>query len=113
MIRVISVKILNGYIVKLKLNNGSNKIVDLKPFLRGPIFEPIKQNYKLFVSLKVDKTLGTIVWEDGADIDPDVLLGKYVLDRISDELPSKSFRTTQKKLAVSEGKTTYKLRTKK
>ncbi|MDP2208319.1 MAG: DUF2442 domain-containing protein [Bacteroidota bacterium] len=113
MIRVVSAKILNGYTVKLKLSNGSTKTVNLEPFLCGQIFEPLKQNYKLFASLKVDKTLGTIVWENGADIDPDVLLGKNVPERKSDELFSKSFRVTHKKLAVSEGKAIYKLRAKK
>ncbi len=113
MIRVVSAKILNGYTVKLKLSNGSTKTVNLEPFLCGQIFEPLKLNYKLFASLKVDKTLGTIVWENGADIDPDVLLGKNVSERISEKQTSKSYRVTNKILAVSELKAPYKKRIKK
>ncbi|MBM4429366.1 MAG: DUF2442 domain-containing protein [Chloroflexi bacterium] len=39
--------------------------------LRGPIFEPIQRDMRVFRSLKV--TEGTIAWDNGVDIDPDVL----------------------------------------
>ncbi|MEW5986958.1 MAG: hypothetical protein AB1791_10025 [Chloroflexota bacterium] len=31
----------------------------------------------MFRSVRVDDELGTLVWENGADIDPDVLYGLY------------------------------------
>jgi uncharacterized protein DUF2442 len=37
----------------------------------GPIFEPIRKDPSLFCSMRVEG--GTIVWPNGADIDPDVL----------------------------------------
>jgi hypothetical protein len=52
-------------------------MIDLEPFLRGPIFEPLKHDLDLFRSVKVDAELGTIVWDNGADIDPDVLYGTH------------------------------------
>jgi hypothetical protein len=112
MIRVVSAKILNGYLVKLKLSNGSAKTVDLEPFLRGLIFEPIKKSYELFRTLKVDKTLGTIVWENGADIDPDVLLGKKVHEQ-SYKLNNKRYsETSTHAFAVKELKPSYTKRRK-
>jgi len=78
MIEIRSVKPLEKFQVLLEFTNGEQKIVDLEPFLRGPIFEPLRQNHELFRSVRVDEELGTIVWENGADIDPDVLYGTHI-----------------------------------
>jgi hypothetical protein len=78
MILVNSVKVLHGFEVLLEFNNGEQKVVDLEPLLHGPIFEPIRQNPDVFRSVRVDEELGTIVWENGADIDPDVLYGTHI-----------------------------------
>ena len=77
MIEVRTVQVLDGFTVSLEFNTGERKNVDLEPFLRGPIFEPLKNNSNLFRTVRVDEELGTIVWENGADIDPDVLYGKH------------------------------------
>jgi hypothetical protein len=73
MIRVRSVTPLDSYKVRLTFTDQSEKIVDLAPYLLGPIFEPLKSNPDLFRAVAVDEQLGTIVWPNGADIDPDVL----------------------------------------
>ena len=78
MIRIKSVTPLEKYWVHLEFTNGEQKDVDLELFLRGAIFEPIKKDIKQFRSIRVDKELGTIVWENGADIDPDVLYGDKI-----------------------------------
>ena len=43
----------------------------LEKFLRGEIFGPIRKDPNVFRSVKVIG--GTIGWDNGADIDPDVL----------------------------------------
>lgn len=78
MVLVRSVKPLEKFRVLLEFSNGERKVVDLEPFLHGPIFEPIRENPELFRSVRVDEELGTIGWENGADIDPDVLYGTYI-----------------------------------
>ncbi len=78
MIEVRFVKPLEKFQVLLEFTNGMQKIVDLEPLLRGPIFEPLRQNLELFRAVCVDEELGTIVWENGADIDPDVLYGTHI-----------------------------------
>jgi hypothetical protein len=55
----------------LEFEDGSQKEVDLEPFLHGPIFEPIRNDRQLFRAVKIEG--GTIAWPNGADIDPDVL----------------------------------------
>ncbi|HEX5083761.1 MAG TPA: DUF2442 domain-containing protein [Blastocatellia bacterium] len=71
LVRVKSVEPLEGFKVRLTFQNGIVKEIDLEPFLQGPIFESIRNDVALFRSVKVvGKTIG---WENGADIDPDVL----------------------------------------
>ena len=62
-----------GYRVQIEFTDGTKKEIDLEPYLHGPIFDPIRNDPKLFRSLHVDQRMKTIVWENGADIDPDVL----------------------------------------
>ena len=38
----------------------------------GSVFRQIRENPDVFRSLKVDEKMGTIYWDNGADIDPDV-----------------------------------------
>lgn len=73
LVRIRAVQVLEGYKVRLEFTDGSRKEVDLEPYLRGPIFEPIRADLKMFRAVKVDRRAGTIVWDNGADIDPDVL----------------------------------------
>jgi hypothetical protein len=47
--------------------------IDLEPYLHGPIFEPIRRDLRIFRSVKVEPRMGMVVWDNGADIDPDVL----------------------------------------
>jgi Protein of unknown function (DUF2442) len=73
LVRIKSAKPLINFVVFLEFTNGTSREIDLEPFLRGKIFEPLRQNKNAFRAVKVDETMGTIVWENGADIDPDVL----------------------------------------
>ncbi len=73
MVRISSVEPLEGYTVRLGFTDGTVKELDLSMYLRGPIFEPIRNDLRVFRSVRVDPELETIVWDNGADIDPDVL----------------------------------------
>jgi hypothetical protein len=64
---------LAGFTVRVRFTDGSERDIDLDPYLRGPVFEPLRANRSLFEAVRVDPRLGTIVWPNGADIDPDVL----------------------------------------
>jgi len=66
----------DGFRVSLGFTDGSVGVVDLAPYLRGPIFEPLLHDPEAFRSVRVDPVLGTIVWPNGADLDPDVLRQK-------------------------------------
>lgn len=51
--------------------DGTRREIDLEPYLHGPIFEPIRNDPARFRAMKIQG--GTIAWDNGADIDPDVL----------------------------------------
>lgn len=57
--------------VRVTFDNRVVREVNLEPYLHGPIFAPIRADRALFCAVKVEG--GTIAWENGADIDPDVL----------------------------------------
>lgn len=65
-------KYISDYRLLLTFDNEITKIVDLEPYLKGNIFEPLK-NINYFKTVKVNNDIDTIVWENGADISPDFL----------------------------------------
>ena len=73
--RIHSVEPLEGFMLRLGFDDGSSREVDLEGDLWGPIFEPLRKDPQLFRQVRVDQELGTVVWPNGADMDPDVLHG--------------------------------------
>lgn len=71
------VEYLIEYILKITFDNNEIKIVNLKNFIEGEIFEPLKE-IDYFKSVKVDEDIETICWDNGADFSPEFLyeLGK-------------------------------------
>ncbi len=65
-------KYISDYKLLLTFDDEITKIVDLKPYLKGNIFKPLK-NINYFKTVKVNSDIDTIVWENGADISPDFL----------------------------------------
>ena len=74
-VRIRSVEPLGGFILRLGFDDGSTREVELEDDLCGPVFEPLRQDPQLFQQVRVDQELGTVVWPNGADLDPDVLHG--------------------------------------
>jgi len=72
---VVAAKALGDYRLYLRFEDGVEGAVDLAPHLsfRG-VFEPLR-NPAYFALVRVDPELGTVVWPNGADLDPDVLYG--------------------------------------
>jgi hypothetical protein len=73
--RVRSVEVLGDRRVRLTFTDDVEREVDLAPLLWGSVFEEIRLDDDVFRAVTVDLELGTMVWPNGADIDPDVLHG--------------------------------------
>jgi hypothetical protein len=75
-VRVTSVDVLGHYKLRLGFSDDSTRDVDLTGELHGPVFEPLADP-DYFAKVQVDDQLGTVVWPNGADLDPLVLHGDF------------------------------------
>ena len=71
---------ISDYKLILTFDDGVIKQVDLRQYLKGKIFEPLK-NIDYFKTVKVNSDIDTIVWDNGADMSPDFLyeIGEEVI----------------------------------
>jgi hypothetical protein len=76
LIAVTSVDVLAHYRLRLGFSDGSSSEIDLTGALQGPIFEALADP-AFFAQVHVDHELGTVVWPNGADLDPLVLHGDF------------------------------------
>ena len=69
--QVIEARYVSGYKIELVFNTGLRKTVDFSHWLKGPVFEPLRNRAefrKFFIAG------GTVCWPNGADIAPETLL---------------------------------------
>jgi len=88
MLRIAQVTPLHDFVVQLCLTDGSTKDVDLDRYLFGPVFAPLRADRNQFLKVHVDDAAGTIVWPNGADIDPDVLIYDRLPARLDSSPPT-------------------------
>jgi hypothetical protein len=67
---VTKAKYVRDYLIEVKFNDGTKKVIDFKPWLSGPIFKPLKSK-AYFKRFFIDGP--TIAWPNGADIAPETL----------------------------------------
>ncbi len=67
---VVSAEYRGGYRIHLMFSDESEKTVDFRPWLEGPVFEPLKDP-DYFRKFFLDG--GTVAWPNGADIAPETL----------------------------------------
>ncbi|HUY28335.1 MAG TPA: DUF2442 domain-containing protein [Candidatus Binataceae bacterium] len=72
LLRVREVKVLEDFKLRLTLTDGSVIERDVSHLLVGPVFDLIKRDRAVFAATRVEG--GTVVWPNGADLCPDVLI---------------------------------------
>ncbi len=72
-IDVTEVRVLSRYILEFTFETGESKVLDVEPLLKGPIFDELRRDYRLFKQVRADQEAGTITWPNGADISPRTL----------------------------------------
>jgi hypothetical protein len=70
---VVAVEIVGGYRIRVTFDDGASGVVDLEPRMKGPVFQELLADRKLFEAIRVDPDLGTIAWPNDADWDPETL----------------------------------------
>ena len=63
---------LDRFHLRLVLTDGSVLERDVERLLVSPVFDPVRDDLALFQSARVGH--GTVVWPNGADLCPDVLI---------------------------------------
>lgn len=73
---IVAAKALGGYRVRIRFEDGAEGDLDLSSQMSfGGVFAQLRDP-AYFAQVKVDPDLGTIVWPNGADLDPDVLYSR-------------------------------------
>ncbi len=76
-VNVVAVDVLEPYRLRLTFDDGLVRDADLAEcWTWGPAFEPLR-DFDVFKLVRVDEELGTIMWPNGADLDPNVLHGDF------------------------------------
>ena len=69
---IIAVEPVQDYRLRLRFEDDVEGVVDLAGLSFRGVFAPL-EDLTYFRQVRVDEGLGTIVWPNGADLDPDVL----------------------------------------
>ena len=72
LLRIREVLPVEGFRLRLTLTDGSTVERDITDLLVGPMFETIRKDAVAFRQVTVES--GTVVWPNGADLCPDVLI---------------------------------------
>lgn len=71
-LRIQLVEALEPFWLRLTLTDGEVVERDVQPLLRGPLFDPLIQDPARFAEARAE--YGTVVWPNGADLCPDMLI---------------------------------------
>jgi hypothetical protein len=72
-LRVLSAEVVGASSLLVSFNNGVTKQVNLRPLLRGPVFEPLLDP-AYFARMELEPGFGVTTWPNGADLAPEALL---------------------------------------
>jgi hypothetical protein len=70
--RVIGFEYLEGFVMRVTFNDGSEQTIDFGPVLYGPIFGALRDPV-LFRQAELVDYAGCLEWPNGADFDPETL----------------------------------------
>ena len=86
---VVSVAQIGPFRLRLRFDDGAEGELDIKEMTTFEgVFEPLNDP-SFFSRVRVDPEAGTIVWPNGADLDPLVLHSKITGQPISLNMPSR------------------------
>jgi hypothetical protein len=71
LVDVIKVEVKSGRVVDLTFEDGKRRVIDLEPYLHGPVFDEIRTSDDRFREVRIRD--GTIAWPNEADIAPETL----------------------------------------
>lgn len=70
--RVTGFSVTGPHSLRIEFDDGLVRVIDFEPVLEGELFGPLRDP-KLFAAVTLDVEAGTLVWPNGADLDPESL----------------------------------------
>ncbi len=70
--RVQTFEIVSAYILRVRLDDGTEQVINFQPVLAGELYGPLR-DLSLFNQVRIDPEVHTLVWPNGADFDPATL----------------------------------------
>ena len=70
--RVTGAEVIGPYTLRVRFDDGCERVIDLKSVLAGELFGPLRDP-ALFAQVRIDPEVHTVVWPNGADFDPATL----------------------------------------
>jgi len=70
--RVRSFQIESPYTLRVFFEDELQQVIDFEPVLHGELYGPLREA-ALFDRVQIDPEVGTLVWPNGADFDPETL----------------------------------------
>lgn len=92
LVRIRAVEALDGFRLRLHLTNDTVIERDVRPWMHGPIFDDLLGSPERFRDVRVEG--GTVVWANGADLCPDVLIWGGPPPASPSSIPSSATTTT-------------------
>lgn len=89
-------KRVNGFVIAMRFNDGTEKHIDISQWFKGPVFKALKDP-KFFAKFFVEG--GTLAWPNGIDIAPETLyeaVDVRTLIREKNKRPTRSTRPNSK-----------------
>ncbi len=85
-LRIVEASVCGATLMRLAFNDGTRKVIDVRPLLSGPVFEPLRDP-AYFARAELDPVCGTVAWPNGADFAPEAL---HELPAVEDLAPARS-----------------------
>lgn len=80
---IIAVETRENYQLYISFEDGVKGVVDISKIIKFTgVFAPL-QDQEYFATVQVNSEVGTIQWQSGADLDPDVLYAEITKQPIS------------------------------
>lgn len=70
--RVTAFRIEAPYTLRVRFDDGSEQVINLRPVLAGELYGPLRDQ-AFFNQVRLDSEVHTLVWPNGADFDPATL----------------------------------------
>lgn len=63
---------IGAFKLRVWFDDRTEQVIDFEPVLAGELYGPLR-NSAVFRQVKIDAEVGTLVWPNGADFDPETL----------------------------------------